>query len=67
MVFLSRSPIMKAMCAKVLTYPWMWLFMRSPNQGAQTIVYLAIEPSVSSITGEYFRYDDHSVYFVSLQ
>lgn len=47
---------MSAICAKIITYPWMWLFMRSPSQGAQTITYLALEPSITNISGEYFKW-----------
>jgi len=31
-----------------------WLISRSPRQGAQTIIYLAADPEVSDISGEYF-------------
>lgn len=47
---------MSAICAKIITYPWMWLFMRSPSQGAQTITYLALEPSITNVSGEYFKW-----------
>lgn len=46
---------MNAMCAKVITYPWMWLLMKSPLQGAQTAIYLATEPSLKTVSGEYFK------------
>lgn len=32
---LANSPLMGALCAKVITYPWMWLFMKSADKGAQ--------------------------------
>ncbi|XP_055523969.1 retinol dehydrogenase 13 isoform X2 [Wyeomyia smithii] len=52
---LRYSPIMKALFAKALTYPWMWLFMKSPYQGSQTMVRLATDPALSEISGEFFN------------
>ncbi|GAB0095153.1 retinol dehydrogenase 13 [Sergentomyia squamirostris] len=52
---LDSSPIMKALCAKVITYPWMWLFMKTPSQGAQTIIYLATEPKLKEVSGKFFN------------
>lgn len=52
---LSRSPIMKALCAKIITFPWMWLFMKTPCQGAQTIIHLASDPNLKDVTGEYYK------------
>ncbi|KFB38935.1 short-chain dehydrogenase [Anopheles sinensis] len=52
---LRHSPIMKALFAKVLTYPWMWLFMKSPVQGAQTIVRLVTDPELAATSGEFFN------------
>lgn len=56
-IFVSSysSPIMNAMCAKVITYPWMWLLMKNPTQGAQTAIYLATEPTLKSVSGKYFK------------
>lgn len=59
-----RSPIMSAIFAKIITYPWMWLFMRSPNQGAQTIAYLALEPSVK-VSGEYFKWEKWLIFLIA--
>lgn len=33
----------------------MWLFMKNPEQGAQTLVYLATEPKLKTVTGLYFK------------
>jgi retinol dehydrogenase 13 len=52
---LRKSPIMKALCAKVITYPWMYLLMKTPQQGAQTIIYLATEPKLKDVSGEFFK------------
>ncbi|XP_050099240.1 retinol dehydrogenase 12 [Anopheles aquasalis] len=48
---LRHSPIMRALFARTLTYPWMWLFMKSPVQGAQTIVRLVTDPALNGHTG----------------
>ncbi|XP_049538655.1 retinol dehydrogenase 12 [Anopheles darlingi] len=48
---LRHSPIMRALFARILTYPWMWLFMKSPAQGAQTIVRLVTDPELNGHTG----------------
>ncbi|XP_035783659.1 retinol dehydrogenase 13-like [Anopheles albimanus] len=48
---LRHSPIMRALFARILTYPWMWLFMKSPAQGAQTIVRLVTDPALHGHTG----------------
>uniref|UniRef100_A0A182RVU0 Ketoreductase domain-containing protein n=1 Tax=Anopheles funestus TaxID=62324 RepID=A0A182RVU0_ANOFN len=52
---LRHSPIMKALFAKVLTFPWMWLFMKSPAQGAHTIVRLVSDPELASCNGDFFN------------
>lgn len=52
----KRSPIMRSFCAKLITYPWMWLFMKNPEQGAQTVIYLSTEPNLKTVTGLYFKY-----------
>uniref|UniRef100_A0A182MF26 Uncharacterized protein n=1 Tax=Anopheles culicifacies TaxID=139723 RepID=A0A182MF26_9DIPT len=52
---LRHSPIMKALFAKVLTFPWMWLFMKSPAQGAHTIVRLVTDPALASCNGDFFN------------
>ncbi|XP_059611082.1 retinol dehydrogenase 11 [Phlebotomus argentipes] len=52
---LDSSPIMRAICAKVITYPWMWLFMKTPSQGAQTAIYLATEPKLKAVSGKFFN------------
>ncbi|XP_053681889.1 retinol dehydrogenase 13 [Sabethes cyaneus] len=52
---LRYSPIMKALFAKILTYPWMWLFLKNPNQGAQTMLRLATDPALSETSGVFFN------------
>lgn len=40
--------------SKIYLWPWIWLFLKTPKQGSQNIVYLAVEPSLFDITGCYF-------------
>lgn len=41
--------------AKISIWPWKWLFLKTPKQGSQTILYAAIDPSLIEISGQYFR------------
>lgn len=52
---MRQSPIMRAISAKIIMFPCMWIFMKTPTLGAQTIIYLATESSVKSTSGEYFK------------
>lgn len=47
---LANSPLMGALCAKVITYPWMWLFMKSADKGAQVSSWLINSINVSELT-----------------
>lgn len=47
--------VMKAICAKAVTYPWMWLLMKTPTQGSQTGIYLASNTELNNISGVYFK------------
>ncbi|XP_037956233.1 retinol dehydrogenase 14-like [Teleopsis dalmanni] len=46
---------MSAICVKLMTYPWMWLFMKNPTEGAQCAIRLATDPQLKHVTGEYFN------------
>lgn len=35
--------------------PIIWPFIRTPKQGAQTIIHAALSPELKDVTGEYFR------------
>lgn len=35
--------------------PLVWPFIKSPRQGCQTIVYLALDPEVQKVSGQYFQ------------
>ncbi|KAH8418047.1 hypothetical protein KR222_010946 [Zaprionus bogoriensis] len=52
---LRNSPLMSAICVRVITYPWMWLFMKNACEGAQCAIRLATDPQLKEVTGEYFN------------
>uniref|UniRef100_A0A182QHZ1 Ketoreductase domain-containing protein n=1 Tax=Anopheles farauti TaxID=69004 RepID=A0A182QHZ1_9DIPT len=52
---LRHSPIMQALFAKVITYPWMWLFMKNPAQGAHTIIRLVTDPALAASSGDFYN------------
>jgi hypothetical protein len=35
--------------------PFIWMFIKSPEQGAQTTVYVALEESLQDVSGKYFK------------
>ena len=39
---------------KALIYPFMFIFMKSARQGAQTTIKLAVDPTLEKVTGKYF-------------
>ena len=39
---------------KLLSYPFMSIFMKSARQGAQTTIKLAVDPALEKVTGKYF-------------
>ncbi|XP_037816887.1 retinol dehydrogenase 13 [Lucilia sericata] len=52
---LRNSPLMSSICVKLMTLPWMWLFMKNPYEGAQCAIRLATDPQLKQVTGEYFN------------
>lgn len=52
---LRQSQIMRSTCAHAVIYPWMWVFMKTALQGAQTALYLVTEPSLATVGGKYFK------------
>lgn len=40
--------------AKVLLHPLLWLFLKTPRQGAQTTLYAALSPRLEGVSGKYF-------------
>lgn len=53
---LNGSKLTKSLLTKLSVWPWMWLFMKSPLQGCQTVVYAAVEPSLNNVSGCYMKY-----------
>jgi len=41
--------------AFIIFRPLTWPFIKTPIQGCQTVVYLAVAPEVEKISGKYFR------------
>lgn len=41
--------------SKIFLYPFLWPFIKSPRQGAQTTIYAAVAPELEKVTGKYFR------------
>lgn len=35
--------------------PFVWMFIKSPQQGARTVTYVAVEESLENVTGKYFN------------
>jgi NAD(P)-dependent dehydrogenase (short-subunit alcohol dehydrogenase family) len=35
--------------------PLMWMFVKSPQQGARTTVYVALEEPLQGVSGKYFK------------
>jgi len=46
--------ISKSYFSAIFLKPFLWMFMKTPNQGAQTSIYAAIDPSLEKVTGKYF-------------
>lgn len=46
---------MSAFTVRLITFPWMWLFMKNPFEGSQTALRLATDPKLFNVTGEYFK------------
>lgn len=53
--FRFSSPLMSAISVKLMTFPWMWLFMKNPFEGAQCAIRLATDPKLKNVSGEYFK------------
>ncbi|MPC22892.1 Retinol dehydrogenase 13 [Portunus trituberculatus] len=47
--------INKSWLAMFVLHPFLWLFLKTPRQGAQTIVHAALSPDLAEVTGKYFR------------
>ncbi|XP_032685548.1 retinol dehydrogenase 13-like isoform X2 [Odontomachus brunneus] len=48
------SPFNSTFLIKLIMQPWMWLFLKSAVQGAQTAVYVAVSRELKKHSGKYF-------------
>ncbi|XP_054258076.1 retinol dehydrogenase 13-like isoform X2 [Macrosteles quadrilineatus] len=46
--------IFNSYIAAIFVKPFMWLFTRTPQQGAQTLLYAALLPELEKVSGKYF-------------
>lgn len=53
---MRHSLIMRAKSCKLLMLPWIFIFMKTPAQGAQTVIHLATDDKIKSTSGEYFKW-----------
>lgn len=40
--------------AKIFVYPLFWIILKTPVNGAQTSLYVALDPELENVTGKYF-------------
>jgi len=40
---------------RILLKPFSWPFIKSPEQGAQTVLYAALDPDLANTSGSYFE------------
>lgn len=52
---MNRSPLKTSLPVRLSVWPWMWLFLKTPKQGSQTIIYLAVDPKLNGISGKHFK------------
>nr|XP_023025612.1 retinol dehydrogenase 13-like [Leptinotarsa decemlineata] len=50
----NYSTLENSLLTKLSVWPWVWLFLKNPKQGCQSIVYLAVEPTLHKVSGCYF-------------
>lgn len=51
---MRHSVFSNTFMVKVAMLPWIWLFMKTPTQGAQTSIYVAVASQIISSSGLYF-------------
>lgn len=47
--------VYKSWIALIFLRPLLWLFLKTPRQGAQTTLYAALSPDLEGVSGKYFR------------
>ncbi|KAF7997158.1 hypothetical protein HCN44_005435 [Aphidius gifuensis] len=48
-----HMPFFNSLIGSILIRPLFWLFIKTPKQGAQTILHAALDPSLNNISGVY--------------
>ncbi|KAG7203066.1 hypothetical protein KM043_010189 [Ampulex compressa] len=51
------SRVYNSILFKIFLKPFSWPFIKSPKQGAQPLIRLAVDPSLEKVSGEYFSND----------
>lgn len=46
--------INKSWLAMIILHPFLWLFLKTPRQGAQTTIHAALSPDLAGVSGKYF-------------
>lgn len=50
----SSSPVLsESFLLRMAMLPLMWLFMKSPKQGSQSVIYAALDPELNDVRGAY--------------
>ncbi|XP_060081945.1 retinol dehydrogenase 13-like [Ylistrum balloti] len=49
-----HTDVKKSFLSRAVLGPAFWLVEKSPDEGAQTVIYAAIEPSIAKVTGKIF-------------
>lgn len=57
------STLGRSFVTKMSVLPWVWLFLKTPKQGCQSIVHLAVDPTLNNVSGCYFRYSHENIKF----
>lgn len=51
---MRHSSFYDSWISSLVLKPIVWLFIKSPHQGAQSTIYAALEPSLETVSGKYF-------------
>lgn len=46
--------VVSSFFGKIFVYPFLWIFTKKPEAGAQTTLFCALDPALEKVTGEYF-------------